>query len=298
VVVYVVTSYEQPEQLHRLLARLRRSSPGSRLVVSHDRKSPPLDPGRLAEVEAVGRVTPTPVTWGDASYLHSILAVVRDEPLAPTDWLVLLTASDYPLRPLADFERHLAACGADALLEAPEPGPALDAVTARYRRRSVRPPAWLVDGRRRARLVAAAARRLPGVLWCPQPHGIPPTLEVRRLRTPFGPDLALHKGCDLFALDGRARERLLAAPPRLLRYFDRTAVPSEAYPHTVLRNDPAVVVRPEMLHFGEWVGSPHPRHLGVEDLPAMLGSGRWFARKFRPEDPVLDRLDALLDGAG
>ncbi len=44
---YLVTSYRNPEQLYRLVARLRSLSPEAAVVVSHDRKSVPLDAGRL-----------------------------------------------------------------------------------------------------------------------------------------------------------------------------------------------------------------------------------------------------------
>ena len=113
---YLVTSYRNPEQLFRLLERLRRSSPDARLIVSHDRKSAPLDPGRLADTGATCHRTPQPVTWGDGSYLTSVLAVMATLELADDDWLTVLSGQDYPLRPLADYEAHLATCAADALV--------------------------------------------------------------------------------------------------------------------------------------------------------------------------------------
>lgn len=61
-------------------------------------------------------------------------------------------------------------------------------------------------------------------------------------------------------------------------------------------NDPEIVTHPEMQLFARWRASAHPDLLGVHDLSEMLASGRWFARKFQHGDPVLDRLDTVVDG--
>ena len=53
-----------------------------------------------------------------------------------------------------------------------------------------------------------------------------------------------------------------------------------------------------MMHYATWVDSPHPAWLTEADLAVMRASGRWFARKFAPDDPVLDTLDGLLDAVG
>jgi hypothetical protein len=50
-----------------------------------------------------------------------------------------------------------------------------------------------------------------------------------------------------------------------------------------------------MVHYAQWVDSPHPKWLTQDDIEAMLDSRLWFARKFRPEEPALGELDRLLD---
>ncbi len=291
VFTYVVTSYTNPQQTVRLLRRLRADSPDSRLVVSHDRKAPAPDPALLAEADAELWLTPQEITWGDSTYLRSELAAVARAQLAPTDWLTVLTGQDYPVRPLVEYEAHLQDSGADMLLEAPESDdPNIAAFLERYRSRAYRMPRW-VDRHRIHQIV----KHVPGVTLSREPRGLPPYLIRRRMRTPFRNGFVLYKGCDLFALSGRAADRLLTAPPRLLRYYSRTRIPSESYVHTVLRNQSDLVNLPGMLHYARWAASPHPEWLTIEDLPAMLASGRWFARKFREDDPVLDRLDDRLD---
>ena len=288
--VYVVTSYTDPAQTERLVARLRRDSPQSRLIVSHDKKMPPPDAAHLSALGAELRLTNEPITWGDATYLRSLLDVIEAAALAPDDWITILTGQDYPLRPLREYETHLATSAADMLLEEPDDDPRLPLFLARYVSRSYRLPPW--TDRHRIRQVM---KHIPGFSMSSSPRGLPPDLHRRRLRTPFDDDFRLYKGCDQFALSGRAARVLARADPKLLRYYSHTRVPSESYPHTVLRNDPSLRNLAGMVHYAQWVDTPHPKWLTSEDLDVMLQSGLWFARKFRPDEPLLDELDRLLD---
>jgi hypothetical protein len=235
-------------------------------------------------------LTPQPVTWGDSTYLRSLLVVIERADLAPDDWLTILTGQDYPLRPLREYEAHLAACGADMLLEEPDDDPNLPDFLRRYMSRAYRMPLW--TDRHRIRQVM---KHVPGVEMTKSPRGLPPHLNRRRIRTPFHDGLRLYKGCDQFALSGRAARVLLQANPKLLRYYAHTLIPSESYPHTVLRNEPSLRNLPGMVHYAQWVDSPHPKWLTQDDIEAMLDSRLWFARKFRPEEPALGELDRLLD---
>jgi len=290
--VYAVTSYTAPRQTERLVARLRRDSPAARLIVSHDRKMPSPSEDALAAVGAELWLTPSPITWGDASYLESLLAVIAGAELAPDDWIIVLTGQDYPIRPLKHFESHLLACGADMLLEEPDDDPNLPVFLERYLVRSYRLPRW--TDRHRIRQVI---KHVPGWTMSREPRGLPPYLHRRRFRTPFDENLTLRKGSDLFALSGRAAGILGAVDPKILRYYTHTRTPSESYLHTVLRSDARLRNSAGMLHYARWYDSPHPVWLTSADLAEMRESGHWFARKFRPDDPVLDRLDELLNDA-
>ena len=283
---YVVTSYRDPEHLYRLLARLRTGSPTAHLLVSHDLKSEPLDPGLLRSVGAEQRRTPTPVNWGDATYLHSILDALRELRVTSTDWVTVLSGADYPLRRLSNYEHHLSTFGADTMLEVTPDNHLL----GRYRTHGHRVPRWAARGS-----VGRLVNRLPGLSWQHQPYGLAPRVEVRHLRTPFTATFTIRKGADLFALNGRALEVLVAAPPSLLRYYEKCAIPSESYPHTVLLNDQGLKNEPKLLHYSRWAAAAHPEWLGTPDLPDMIASECWFGRKFRPGAAVLDLLDAMLD---
>lgn len=288
VFVYVVTSYTAPRQTERLVARLRRDSPGARIIVSHDRKMPSPSRDVLSDSDAELWLTDEAIEWGDASFLSSQLAVLRRAELADADWLTFLTGQDYPIRPVARYEEHLSSLTADMILEEPQDDPHLPVLLQRYSRRSYRMPRW-TDREGLRRLVD----HVPGLELTQEPRGLPPYLHRTRLRTPFSPEFPVRKGGDLFPLTGRAAAVLLSADPRLLRYYRHTRSPSESFPHTVLLNSRAVVNRPGLIHFMRWGASSHPEWLDVDDIDHMRRSGRWFARKFLPDAPVLDDLDAI-----
>ena len=115
---YLITTHRNPQQIYRLAGRLRRSSPDCTIIVSHDRKGPPLDEAELSGASL--RATPTPVSWGNFSYVRSVLTVLADLDLEAADWVTVLTGEDYLVRPLLDYERHLSTCGADAFSSAAE----------------------------------------------------------------------------------------------------------------------------------------------------------------------------------
>ncbi|KAJ1393259.1 Glycosyl transferase, family 14 [Sesbania bispinosa] len=69
-------------------------------------------------------------------------------------------------------------------------------------------------------------------------------------------------------------------------YF-QTVICNSGYKNTTANND---------LHYISWDNPPkqHPRSLGLKDYRKMVLSNRPFARKFKKNDPVLDKIDREL----
>ncbi|XP_010932661.1 beta-glucuronosyltransferase GlcAT14A [Elaeis guineensis] len=67
-------------------------------------------------------------------------------------------------------------------------------------------------------------------------------------------------------------------------YFQTVICNSENYRNTVVNHD---------LHYIKWDNPPkqHPLTLGMQDYRRMILSSRPFARKFKKNDPVLDKID-------
>ncbi|CAF2166694.1 unnamed protein product [Brassica rapa subsp. narinosa] len=91
-------------------------------------------------------------------------------------------------------------------------------------------------------------------------------------------------------------------PRTVLMYYSNFLSSPEGYFHTVLCNAEEfrnTTVNSD-LHFITWDNPPkqHPHHLTLADMDRMVNSNAPFARKFRREDPVLDKIDEELLNRG
>lgn len=70
-------------------------------------------------------------------------------------------------------------------------------------------------------------------------------------------------------------------------YFQTVICNSEEYKNTTINHD---------LHYIAWDNPPkqHPRLLGLGDYTKMILSHRPFARKFKQDDQVVDKIDRYL----
>jgi hypothetical protein len=291
------------------MRRLSRSP----IWLRHDYSKTNVPPVRFAHIDDLTILPPSiPVTWGGFSFVQVLLdALGAIEAAGDYGWVVVLSGQDYPIRPLADLERHLSTLDGDALLE--QTPDAHD--PKRYRRRRYdrgvdlyryryfgvpsirgRPIVARRVVRRLERLgavqpfvsfrdVGRLGRLLVGIRW--------PTGPFRGTRRPY-------QGSNWLVLSRRAVRVVLdyvQAHPSFVRHYRRTFSPSESFFHSILLNDPRIRVLPGYLHFEHW--EPHassPSTLSLDDLPTVLASGKYFARKFDAEvnPSMLDHLDRML----
>lgn len=89
-------------------------------------------------------------------------------------------------------------------------------------------------------------------------------------------------------------------PRTLLMYYTNFVSSPEGYFQTVVCNVPefAKTVVNHDLHYISWDNPPkqHPHILNINDTDKMIQSNAAFARKFKHDDPVLDKIDADLLG--
>jgi hypothetical protein len=120
---------------------------------------------------------------------------------------------------------------------------------------------------------------------------------IERWLTPFGGRLRCYAGEFWFSANRGAAQALLDESPatRMLdKHFERKHIPEEALNQTILCNQPGLRVSPVTFRYVNWSrGGPHPKFLGMEDLPRIFASGAHFARKFDWEtcQPSLDAID-------
>lgn len=298
-VAYHIQSHKDPDQILRLVDRIRRSSDGpSIMLVSHQVGGETLT---QAQLEAGGEAVllPSAGGYGDFShvdrYLESVRWLLAHED--PFDWFVNISGQDYPLRPARMMEAELGACDADAWIGffdvfGPDSKWPHDRGVTRYqfrhRRVGPRSHAW----QRRLRPVGAVNLVQPWVR-------VSPSFGAVGVRRPsiFTDEFRCYGGSFWGAVSREAAAYLSdydQAHPELADYFRTTLAPDEVYHHTVLGNAGRFTIRPEARRYFDFSlgDGNHPKVLGTEDLPRIRASQAWFGRKF---DPVVsaEALDAL-----
>jgi hypothetical protein len=314
-VAFLVLNHRQPEQLMRLLGTLRSQLPDSPIVVHHDAFLVEIPE---ALIEPFGDVhllrSGRRIFWGDSSITDVCcwaMAWMREN--LEFDWMVLLSAQDYPIKPLAGLTDDLKSGGADAVFQASPISQlpnAFERITAHQRylyqyqsARASRP------GARSHGFLPRKARSLVAVLNIAQPlfklyrlpDGMPYRLGWRARKTPFGSSWPCWKGSQWFALSRHALEYVLTYlddHPEYVDYYRRTMVPDESMLATVVFNSPHLQVAKRDVTYTRWTSSQsgHPDIFQSVDLPELMAVPQYFARKFDiyRDARILDALDQLI----
>ncbi|WP_152045252.1 beta-1,6-N-acetylglucosaminyltransferase [Aureimonas psammosilenae] len=297
---FVIVSHANPEQALRLSRMINRMYDDPPIVCHHDFSqcalSTDLFPANVRFVQ------PSIATgWGKWSVVESFLAALKllYEDGGP-DWFFLLSASDYPVKPAAEVLRELEATDCDAFIDIHQLGshtpaativgdwnPKLDFLENDFSRKEKRNfylnfQMWLPILRRK------------------------PKLRVGRYtayfpfqgKTPFHDRFHLFYGEHWFAANRRAARALLEPTDdhrRLQQHLRLRFGPDECYYQTILANTAGLKLCRDNKRFVEWSGlGAHPKPLVSSDLPGAFASGAFFARKFKPNAPVLDEIDAAI----
>lgn len=300
-VCYQVHSHRSPGQVERLVRRLTEGTRGGVVLVSHDVRGEPLPVRRLERLGDV-HVLPAAGGYGDFGHVDRWVDAVRwlTAHGVPYDWMVTVSGQDYPVRPVPEIERRLAAAAVDGFLECfpvfgAESHWPMRRARSRYLYRHRRLGAVASRGPARAALRVAQGVDLVQPLVRVNPtYGTVGT----RTRTPLGPALPLYGGSFWVTLRRRCVEHVVSCyetQPAIVAYFRGTLAPEEVYFQTVLRAAGTFTFHPDPMRYFDFSGDrARPRVLGVRDLPALRASNAHFARKFdeSQDSAVLDVLDA------
>lgn len=307
-VCYFIQSHRDPEQIYRLVRVLRQGSPRAKIAVRHDFGKCDLDWSPLADLPDTWLLPSTGPPQVRSDYFCQAQPYLDamgwlEEQGIEYDWLVNLTAQDYPVKPVAEIERFLGEARCDGFLRfwdvlSPESPWSARKARARYWYRYRRLPTG-------AEPVMRAARVLTKVLPIHFYLDYGPLLGVRALRTPFCDSFRCHGGWAFFTLRRRAAlyvREFLAEHPEVERHYRTTVAAEESLVPTVLANSGRFELVNDDLRYIDYSRAQKgsPRTLTCADLPE-LASGRYhFARKFElgVDREVLDRIDRELLGIG
>ncbi len=302
---FVIVSHREPGQLLRLVTVLNRLYRDPPIACHHDFSQSPLDIARIPD--NVLFVQPSVRTgWAKWSVVEATLqALALLYRTSDPDWFVLLSAADYPVMPAQQVLDELRSTSADAFLDYREVGETTESAQ-RHGPGNPELGHFEAAGNRALNF----RRYTRAQLWLPILRRTDKGIRIGRhtFQLPFAapggmftPDFRCYHGDHWFTGNRRVAQLLLQRIPRYLklqRHLWGRASPDETYYQTVIANVPDLTINRNNKRYAKWNGGgAHPQDLTVAELDLILASGAHFARKFRPDDPVLDRLDAIL-GAG
>lgn len=277
-VSFVLLAHEAPESLKPLIQSVL--SAGSDIFVHHDARSPHdlegacgewgLDvlPGRIYFAKRVK------VVWGEWSIIQATLncLYLAREKDYNCDYLMLISGSCMPVKPIKLLEEHLAQDEVDHI----------EVVNARDNR-------WITDGIQEERweLFHFFNWRYQTTLFN---WGI--SLQKKwNIKRKLPLSQIPHMGSQWWCLRKSTIERILGLidnNPRLTKFYKRSWIPDELFFQTQVGNlipsteiDPAPLTR---YQFNSW---GIPRVYYEDDLAELIGEELFFARKVSHRAPVL-----------
>jgi hypothetical protein len=304
-ICYFIQSHRDPEQIYRLVRTLRRGSPNGLIVVQHNPAGFELDWSPLADLPGTYLMPPCGFQLRShyscqVQPLLDLIDWLEREGLA-YDWLINLSAQDYPVAPLQAIEELHAAASCDGFIRHWDVlSPASPWSKRKARNRYWHHHWWLPA---KAEPVLRAMRPLTKILPLSVTLDYGSLLGVRRLRTPFRDGFRCYGGWAWFSLRRQAVLYLrdfLASHPEVESHYRLTQTPEESLVQTVLVNSGRFQLVDDDLRYIDYsrAHKGSPRTLTAADLP-LLASGRYhFARKFdlAADAEVLDRIDRELLG--
>ena len=301
---FAIVSHNHPEQLLRLVKTLTAMFDAPPIACNHNFSVCPL----RTEVfpNNVRFVVPhVDARWGHVSLPLAALSAFRLlRQYGRPDWFVLLSGSDYPLRAADEIFSDLSATDYDAFLDHREipyralpPGQVAqygfgrpDWIPLAYDRYCAHRFSLILPSRARLYSGSFPFRkrnffiRHPGLIRMVE--SFQPRLSACRPPKIYGGDFWFHA-------NQRAINRLLDSPlEKLVRYYEKISIPEESFLQTALCNHADLRICADHKRYEDWShGEPHPKWLEEPDVPRMLASGAYFARKFRPDGVVQQLID-------
>ncbi len=296
---FAILSHNEPGQVLRLVKTLNAMFGEPTIVCHHDFNQSPLDE-RLFPKNVEFAHPHISTRWGHVSLpLGAFKALSLLPKYEHLDWFVLLSGCDYPVRSADEIESGLSNPDWDAYLDHREIQfgilpPGQTATDGGFDR-----PSWIP---------LAYDRYCAVRLWWPRPSKkllFSGSFPIRKshffIRNPrllkflqrdrpariFGGDF-------WFQLNRKALTRIMSDPAtgRIERYYTTRLNTAESFFQTALCNQPDLRICKSHKRYADWTrGGPHPKWLEAEDVPKILESGAYFARKFRPKSTALDYLD-------
>jgi hypothetical protein len=278
-IAYLILCHAHPEQLGRLCQQLHHRDAHIYIHVDSNTADQTVQAMQANVPSGAQFIHRQACRWGGFSLVSASLELIKAALKDGCDYLVLLSAQDFPLKTHEQIVAKLS--GHAGFIEfRRQPDPHFD---IRYRYQSYHPER--LNGRLAGKLLQKILRPLNRLGLFKRP--IPAPLK------------AIYSGSQWWCLSANACQTLLdycEIYPELIRFFRHTLVPDEMFVQSVLMHTPlADVLINDSLHYLEWkTGAWSPRVFEISDLPRLQTSPALFARKFSANGELSEQLKQYL----
>jgi hypothetical protein len=286
---FAVLTHNAPQQLLRLATMLNAMFDNPPIACHHDFGQCPLDEALFPK--NLQFVHPHFAThWGHISApLGALKAFALLRKYERPDWIFLLSGSDYPVRTAEEIVTDLSNSKYDAYLdhlEVPSDAPPWDQTTKEKAGERLEFVAWAYH---RYCSIRRPTRKslLTGSFLFRQEEFVPIRnryLERVVRRFQFNRPSRIYAGDFWFHGNQKAIGRLLDDPSvrKLARYYRSGENPEESIFQTALCNQADLLICKNHKRYTDWTeGGSHPKWLTASDMPQIVASGAYFARKFQ-----------------
>lgn len=318
-VCYFIQAHSHPEQVHRLVKTIKRGSPNAIVIIGYDFTHSSIAMGPIQNLSDVYLLAGDfPIRRGEFSmlqpYLNAINWLVEHE--IEFDWLAYLSGQDYPIKPLEEIESYLAQTQYDGFLQyynvlSEQSHWSIEEGKDRYfYQYFLTLPIPKIQFKRKLFFkVVHLIQRTQTILTKFKLKFITPinllltcadTLKIGTLayQLPFNETFVCYGGNHRHFLSQKCvfyLQKYIAQNPNLVKFYKKTEIPDESFVQTILVNSGQFnFYNHHQIYDNYQTGDlyGHPQNLSLEDYPQLIQSSCFFARKFDPNSPLLDQIDA------
>ena len=310
-ILYLIQTHKNPEQIYRLVKTIKRMSPNSYILISHDIKGCYLDTMPLKnfpEVEVIkglgGR--------GDFSIIQGYLNALDwlFSHNVQFDWLFNLSGQDYPIQPLTKVEKLLAETKYDGfirycnVLSDSDQNPwgsreGQNRYLYQYWRFCESLSVW---ERAFLKLPRIVVNNVQNLVKINSTYGL--MLGIRSTSSPFKDDFFCYAGSYFHTISWKCVKYLYKFCKQnktLVSYYKKTCIPDESFIQTILLNSGLFNFCNDNLRYYNWskTNGGSPLVLTNKHYFDLVESHTFFARKFdiKENTKIIDMLEEkILNG--
>lgn len=303
-VCYLLQTHKSPEQVERLVRRIKSLSPTAQILISHDFTNCDLPRSTFEDLPNVGLI-PSRGGRGSFEIVQSYLDAIAWLLASGSDfsWLINLSGQDYPIRPLAEVEKSLSHTDYDGFVHHFEvfskhsPWKRNEGYSRyhyKYRTLNRDLAEWQKEMLKPVKLL----NYLQPFFRVNFSYGI--TLGLRT-SSPFNQHFVCYGGSFLCTLSRPCVEylhRYVQLNSDIVDYYKGVAIPDECFIQTILVNSQKFKLCNDSRRYFDFsqTRNGHPKILQSTDFPALMNSQADFARKFdlAVDRDVLDLIDTAI----